>query len=230
MFFMGFDPTFVLLIPAMIFAFWAQWKVQSTYQKMSRVRAANGMTGREMARSIMNRNGLSGVDIEQVEGVLPDHYDPRAKKVRLTDNNYQGDSLASIAVAAHEVGHALQHAKGYAPMRWRWSLLGPANLGSTLAMPLAFIGILMGSGGIWLLDLGIILFSAVVLFQVVTLPVEFNASSRAYAHLTSVGIATPDEAAMAKKVLDAAALTYVASAATALLSLLRLILLRNSRD
>jgi hypothetical protein len=227
---MFFDSTMLLLIPGMLLAFFAQWKVTSTFKQYAQVRSSGGRTGRDVARALLNAYGAGDVQVEHVPGRLSDHYDPTKRVVRLSDDVYGSDSVAALGVAAHEVGHALQHAGGYAPMRWRWSLLGPANLGSTLAMPLAFIGILMGSGGIWLLDLGIILFSAVVLFQVVTLPVEFNASSRAYAHLTSVGIATPDEAAMAKKVLDAAALTYVASAATALLSLLRLILLRNSRD
>ena len=227
---MFFDSTMLLLIPGMLLALFAQWKVTSTFKKYSQVRSSGGRTGRDVARALLNAYGAGDVEVVHVPGNLSDHYDPTKRVVALSDSVYGSDSVAALGVAAHEVGHALQHAKGYAPMRWRWSLLGPANLGSTLAMPLAFIGILMGSGGIWLLDLGIILFSAVVLFQVVTLPVEFNASSRAYAHLTSVGIATRDEAAMAKKVLDAAALTYVASAATALLSLLRLILLRNSRD
>jgi Zn-dependent membrane protease YugP len=169
MFFMGFDPTFVLLIPAMIFAFWAQWKVQSTYKKMSRVRAANGKTGCEMAQSIMTRNGLSGVGIEQVDGFLTDHYDPRAKKVRLSANSYQGDSLASIAVAAHEVGHALQHANGYAPLVIRSAIAPVAGFASTLAFPLFLIGMFFRSGmSSFFMDLGILFFSGAVLFQFVT--------------------------------------------------------------
>jgi len=227
---MFFDPTILLMIPGMLFAFWAQWKVTSTFNKYSQVRSSGGRTGRDAARALLNAFGAGDVQVEHVPGRLSDHYDPRAKAVRLSDDVYGSDSVAALGVAAHEVGHALQDAKGYEPMRWRWSLLGPANLGSTLALPMAFIGLLLGQGGIWLLDIAIILFTGAVLFHVVTLPVEFNASSRAYKHLTAAGIATADEAAMAKKVLDAAALTYVASAAVAFLTLLRLVLLRNSRD
>jgi Zn-dependent membrane protease YugP len=230
MYFMGFDPTFVLLIPAMIFAFWAQWKVQSTYKKLSRVRAANGRTGCEMAQSIMTRNGLSGVGIEQVDGFLTDHYDPRVRKVRLSANSYQGDSLASIAVAAHEVGHALQHANGYAPLAIRSAIAPVAGFASTLAFPLFLIGMFFRSGmSGFFMDLGILFFSGAVLFQFVTLPVEFNASKRALAELTETGAVAPHEVAGAKQVLDAAALTYVAAAAMAALQLLRLVLLRNSR-
>jgi uncharacterized protein len=230
MYFMGLDPTFILLIPAMIFAFWAQWKVQSTYQQMSRVRAANGMTGREMARAIMTRNGLTDVAIEEVDGVLTDHYDPRSRKVRLSANNYQGDSLASIAVAAHEVGHALQHQSGYAPLAVRSAIAPVAGWASMAAFPLFLIGMFFHSSmSLFFMDLGILFFSGAVLFQFVTLPVEFNASRRALAQLTETGAIAPQEVAGAKKVLDAAALTYVAAAAMAALQLLRLVLLRNSR-
>ena len=230
MFLWGFDPTIVVLIPAMIFAFWAQWKVQSTYQQMSRVRAANGLTGREMARAIMTRNGISDVAVEEVDGVLSDHYDPRAKKVRLSAMNYEGDSLASIAVAAHEVGHVLQHANGYAPLMIRSAVAPVAGFASTLAFPLFIIGLIFRSGmSLFLMDLGILLFSGAVFFQLVTLPVEFNASHRALAQLTETGSIAPEEVRGAKRVLDAAALTYVAAAAMAALQLLRLVLLRNSR-
>jgi uncharacterized protein len=227
---MFFDWTMLLLIPGMLFAFWAQWKVTSTFSKYSQVRSTGGRTGGEAARALLNVFGAGDVQVESVPGRLSDHYDPTKRVVRLSEGVYGSDSVAALGVAAHEVGHALQHANGYMPMRWRWSLLGPANLGSTLAMPMAFVGLLIGRNGLWLLDLAIILFSAAVLFHVVTLPVEFNASSRAYKHLTSANIATREEALMAKKVLDAAALTYLASASVALLSLLRLVLLRNSRD
>jgi Zn-dependent membrane protease YugP len=227
---MFFDWTMFLLIPGMLFAFWAQWKVSSTFDKYAQVPTRGGRTGGEAARALLNAFGAGDVQVEHVPGKLSDHYDPTKRVVRLSDGVYGSNSVAALGVAAHEVGHALQHARGYQPMQWRWSLLGPANLGSTLAMPMAFIGLLLGSGGVWLLDLAIILFSAAVLFHVVTLPVEFNASARAYAHLTEANIASREEAAMAKKVLDAAALTYLASAAVALLSLLRLVLLRNSRD
>lgn len=231
MFLWGFDPTIVLLVPALIFAFWAQWKVQHTYQKMSRVRAANGLTGREMAISIMRRNGLSDVAVEEVGGVLSDHYDPRVRRVRLSSHNYQGDSLASIAVAAHEVGHAMQHAQGYAPLALRSAFAPVAGFGQMLAFPLFFIGLIFQSGmSGFLMDLGILFFSGAVAFQLITLPVEFNASKRALVQLTETGAVAPHEVAGAKKVLDAAALTYVAAAAMAALQLVRLLLIRNSRD
>jgi hypothetical protein len=227
------DPTFMLLIPAFIFAMWAQWKVQSTYKQMSQVRAANGMTGRDMARAIMSRNGVSDVGIEEVGGVLSDHYDPGAKKVRLSAPIYQGDSLAAIAVAAHEVGHVLQHAQGYAPLAIRSAIVPVANFGSTLAFPMFFIGFIFGGHGAFsrlLMDLGVLLFSGAVAFQMVTLPVEFDASKRALAQLTESGALAPQEVTGAKRVLDAAALTYVAAAAMAALQMLRLLILRRSRD
>ena len=224
------DPTFLLLIPAMIFAMWAQWKVQSTYNQMSKVRAANGLTGREMAMSIMRRNGISDVAIEEVGGVLSDHYDPRVKKVRLSAHNYEGDSLASIAVAAHEVGHVMQHAQGYAPLAIRAAIVPVAGFTSALAMPLFLVGLFFRSGmSLFLMDLGIALFAGAVLFHLITLPVEFDASKRALAELTTSGSIAPQEVAGAKKVLDAAALTYVAAAAVSALQLVRLILLRDSR-
>jgi len=226
------DPTFLLLIPAFIFALWAQWKVQHTYQKFSKVRAANGRTGREMALAIMARNGISDVAIEEVGGTLSDHYDPRVKKVRLSQGIYEGDSISSIAVAAHEVGHVLQHAEGYAPLAIRSAVAPVAQFGSLAAFPLFFIGIFFVKGvtGLWLMDLGIALFSGAVLFQMVTLPVEFDASKRALGQLTASGALMPQEVAQAKQVLDAAALTYVAAAAMAALQLLRLVLIRNSRN
>jgi len=220
-----------LLIPAMIFAFWAQWKVQHTYQKWSRVRAANGLNGADMARAIMNRNGVTDVGIEEVGGMLSDHYDPRVKKVRLSSHNFRESTIAGIAVGAHEVGHVLQHHQGYMPLQIR-SLMAPVvGIGSTLAFPLFFIGLIFQSGASTLLmDLGIILFTGAVLFHLVTLPVEFDASKRALAELTTSGALAPQEVAGAKQVLDAAALTYVAAAAMAALQLVRLVMIRNSRD
>jgi len=224
------DPTFLLVIPALIFALWAQWKVQSTYRKYSEVPASNRRTGREIALAIMSRNGVSDVTVEPVGGVLSDHYDPRTKVVRLSASNYQDSSIASIAVAAHEVGHVLQHAEGYAPLQIRSAIAPVASFGSMLAFPLFFIGIFFRTGFSGLLmDLGILFFTGAMLFQVVTLPVEFDASKRALAQLTSTGLVMPEEVSQAKQVLDAAALTYVAAAAMAALQLLRLILLRNSR-
>ena len=227
-----FDPTFLLLLPAMAFALWAQHKVKSTYEHFSNVPAANGLTGREMAASIMNRNGVTDVRVEPVGGVLSDHYDPRVKIVRLSADNYGGRSISSIAVAAHEVGHVLQHHQGWFPLALRSQIAPVASFGSTLAMPLFFIGRVFGARGPWgrwLMDAGIVFFAAAVLFHVVTLPVEFDASNRALAQLTSSGSLMPQEVAGAKRVLDAAALTYVAAAAVAALQLVRLLLLRNSR-
>ena len=224
------DPTLLLLIPALLFAFWAQWKVQSTYRRFSEVPASNGRTGREIAQAIMARNGVTDVAVEEVGGMLSDHYDPRAKVVRLSQANYEDHSIASIAVAAHEVGHVLQHAEGYVPLQIRTSIAPAAGIGSMLAFPLFFIGLIFNMPGVsgLLMDLGILFFTGAVLFQVVTLPVEFNASKRALAQLTSTGLVMPDEVSQAKQVLDAAALTYVAAAAMAAVQLLRLVLLRNS--
>ena len=229
---MFFDPTFLLLIPAMAFAFWAQWKVQSTYNRFSHVPASNGRTGREIALGIMARNGVSDVAVEEVGGVLSDHYDPRSKRVRLSPHNYRDSSIASIAVAAHEVGHVLQHHEGYVPLNLRTAIAPVAGFGSMLAFPLFFIGLIFNIPGVspLLMDLGILFFTGAVLFQVITLPVEFDASKRALAQLTSSGAVMPEEVSQAKKVLDAAALTYVAAAAMAAIQLLRLVLLRNSRD
>jgi uncharacterized protein len=231
-FLFGFDPTFIILIPALIFAMWAQWKVQHTYEKFSKVRASNGRTGHDMALAIMARNGITDVAVEPVGGMLSDHYDPRIKKVRLSEPIYAGDSISSIAVAAHEIGHVLQHAQGYAPLAIRSAVAPVAQIGSLAAFPLFFLGIFFVRGvtGAWLMDLGIALFTGAVLFQIVTLPVEFDASKRALVQLTETGAVMPQEVAQAKQVLDAAALTYVAAAAMAALQLLRLILIRNSRN
>jgi Zn-dependent membrane protease YugP len=227
-----FDPTMVLVLPALVFAFWAQWKVSSTYQKYSKVPAASGRTGREIAQAIMQRNGVTDVSVEPVGGVLSDHYDPRTKMVRLSEQNYSERSIASIAVAAHEVGHVLQHHEGYVPLQFRTAIAPVAGFGSMLAFPLFFIGLFFRIPNLSpiLMDLGILFFTGAVLFQVVTLPVEFDASRRALVQLSSTGAVMPEEVAQAKKVLDAAALTYVAAAAMAALQLLRLILIRNSRN
>jgi len=229
--FMPFDSTFLLLIPALIFAFWAQFKVQSTFQKYSKVRAANGLTGRQMAAAILSRNGITDVAIEPVPGTLTDHYDPRTRKVRLSEPVYNGASIAAVAVGAHECGHVIQHATGYVPLQLRSAIAPVAGFGSMLAFPLFFIGLVLGGAQAkWLMDLGIMLFTGAVLFQLVTLPVEFDASKRALAQITESGAVTPEEVGAAKKVLDAAALTYLAAAAMAAIHLLRMILLRNSRD
>ncbi len=227
------DPTMLLLIPAMILAFYAQTKVQSTYNKYSQVLAASRRSGREIAEAILGQNGISDVAIEQGHGFLSDHYDPVHKKVRLSPHNYAEPSVAAISVAAHEVGHAMQHAQGYAPLAFRTAIFPLANIGSTLAFPILLIGLFFVPGvrvaGVSLLDIGILLFSFGVVFQLVTLPVEFDASRRALVQLNRLGLVAPAEQAGAKKVLDAAALTYVAAAAAAVLQLVRLLILRDRR-
>jgi len=222
------DPTFILLIPAMILALYAQNKVKSTFAAMSRVRTRRGISGAEVAHSILSSNGLSHVTVESQPGHLTDHYDPRSKRVRLSEQVYAGRSVAALGVAAHEVGHALQDKAGFYPMRIRHGLLGPAQLGSTLAWPLALVGLIFGNPR--LLDIGILLFSGVVLFHVITLPVELDASKRALRHLASTGILNESELPGARKVLNAAALTYLAAAAVAVMNLIRLLILREARD
>ncbi len=223
------DPTMILIIPAFILALYAQHRVRSTYEKFSKVRAASGRTGAEMAKYLLSVNGLSHIEVVPVQGVLADHYDPGKKKVCLSEHNFHEPSVAAVAVAAHECGHALQHARGYVPLNLRSAFVPAAQIGSTAAIPLFFIGMIANMP--FLLTLGILFFAGAVLFQVVTLPVEFDASARALRELESRGLlASGQEVGMAKKVLDAAALTYVAAAAMALLQLVRLVLIRNSRD
>ncbi len=226
--YMFWDPTMILIIPALILTMIAQSRVQSAYQKYSRIRNMRGMTGAEAAMFILRRNGLSDVGVEMTHGTLSDHYDPRSRTVRLSAGIYQGNSIASIAVAAHECGHALQHHMGYVPLSFRSAFFPVVNISSKAAVPLLFLGFFLRSAG--LMDIGIILFSAVVIFHLVTLPVEFNASSRAIVQIEENGFLAMDEIGGAKRVLNAAALTYVASAAMAALQLLRFIILRNSRD
>ncbi len=188
------------------------------------------MTGREAAERLLHANGIYDVTVQRVAGNLTDHYDPRNKTLNLSDSTYASTSVAAIGVAAHECGHAVQHANGYAPLKIRGSLVPVANFGSTLAWPLILIGFLIqGNASVLLINLGILLFSAAVLFQIVTLPVEFNASSRALKSLETNGILYTEEVADTRKVLRAAALTYVASAASAILQLLRLILISGGR-
>jgi len=226
--FYPYDPTFILLIPAMILAVYAQWKVQSTYAKMSEIRSRKGITGVDAGRKLLDDNGLTGVGIEQIPGNLTDNYDPRDKKLHLSESTYNSDSIAAIGVVAHEVGHAVQDAKAYAPLKLRSGLVPVANIGSQLSIPLFFIGLIFGSPR--LMDIGIVFFSIAVAFTIITLPVEFNASRRAIAMLSGGGLVTKDEVPLAKKVLDAAALTYVAATAMAVLNLIRLLALRGSRE
>lgn len=218
----------IFVLPAMILALWAQFKVSSTYEKYSKVSNHRGMTGAEVAVKILNLYGIYNVRVEHIPGSLTDHYDPRANAIRLSDGVYSGTSVAALGVAAHETGHAIQHAKGYIPIKLRNMVVPVASLGSNLAVPLAILGLILGS--YVLVDIGIILFTAVVAFQFVTLPVEFNASRRAISVLDNQGILYGDELKGAKKVLSAAAMTYVAAAAVALGNLLRLLSLRGRRD
>ncbi len=228
-----YDWTWLLLIPAMIFAIYAQMKVSSTYEKFSQVISRSGYTGAELARQILNKAGmyspeLLDVDIVAIPGKLTDHYDPRARVLRLSEDNYYGRSVASLGIVAHEVGHAIQHARAYAPLTMRNAIVPVANIGSQLAFPLFFIGFLFNSPS--LMDIGILAFSIALLFQVITLPVEFDASARAVRILRSGNYMDEKELSMVKKVLVAAALTYVAATAMALLQLLRLLILRDRSD
>ncbi len=229
--FFFFDPTMIILVPAFILAVWAQMKVRSTYNTYKKVAAARGLSGAEVARYILQRNGVYDVEVEAVPGELSDHYDPRSKKVRLSESNYHSNSIAAVAVAAHETGHAIQHAVGYVPLTLRHAILPVTNFASYAAFPIFIIGFFFsGSMSLFFMRLGILFFAAVVLFHVITLPVEFNASWRGLEQLKSNGILLENEVKAARKVLTAAALTYVAAAAMALLELLRLIILANSRD
>ena len=225
-----FDSTIFLLIPAIILAFYAQFKVKSSYGKFSQVPNRRGITGYETARRILDANGLQHIQIERVSGELTDHYDPRTGVVRLSGGISGGRSVASVSVAAHEIGHAIQHATGYNALIVRNRLVPVANIASNLAWPLAIIGILMGSlAGSRIFDLAIILYAVAVLFQLITLPVELNASRRALQQLDKLGIVTEEgELRQSKKMLSAAALTYVAAAAVAVANLLRLFFLRNN--
>ncbi len=226
---MFFDQTMLLLIPALILAFYAQAKVKSTYDKYSKIPAVSwGKPGRMISEAILHRNGIHDVEIKEVAGVLSDHYDPRDKTVNLSPHNYNESSIAAVSVAAHETGHAIQHHVSYAPLVWRHQILPAVNFGNSLSIPIFFIGLIVSSP--LLMNFGILLFSAVVLFQLITLPVEFNASSRALKQLESGHFLSPEELAGAKKVLSAAALTYVAAATVSAMTLIRLLILRSQRD
>ncbi len=222
----------VLVMPALILAMAAQGKVSSTFNKYSRVQSHIGITGAEAARRIMEQNGIYDVSIERVSGNLTDHYDPSRKVLRLSDSVYSSSSIAAIGVAAHETGHAIQHARNYAPLSLRSLMVPLANIGSRLSMPLILIGLLFGfasSMGNTLITLGTIFFGLSVVFTIITLPVEFNASRRAIACLDESRILYSDEIDGAKKVLSAAAMTYVASTVVALANLLRLIVVFGNR-
>lgn len=218
----------ILVVPALLAALFADIMVKSTFSKYAKIPAKAGYTAREVARFILDNNGLQDVQIERIGGNLTDHYDPRSNTIRLSDNVYASTSVASLGVAAHEVGHAIQHSKNYTPIKVRNALVPATQFASYAAIPLALIGLIFGN---ILLKIGIILFAVTVLFQLVTLPVEFNASSRALETLRSNGFMEAEDLAGTKKVLSAAALTYVAAALVALMNLLRLILIaRDRRD
>lgn len=226
----GFDWTYLMVLAGAVLSLIASAKVNSTFQKYARVRSISGMTGAQVARRILDRNGLSDIPVEHVSGNLSDHYDPTRKVLRLSDSTYNSPSVAAIGVAAHECGHAIQHKVGYGPLKLRTMIVPAANVGSRLGMPIILLGLFFGGGGSFLVNLGIWVFSLAVLFQIVTLPVEFNASDRALVMLEDYGILGQDEKRKAKSVLSAAAMTYVAAAASSILQLLRLIILFGGRS
>ncbi len=229
MYYYGFDPTYILVIIGIIITMWAQGKMKTTFTKYSRVRSMSGMTGQEVARRILMANGIFDVTVEPVAGQLTDHYDPRSKVVKLSEVIYNSTSVAAVGVAAHECGHAIQDNQEYLPLRLRSAIVPVANLGSTLSWPMILIGIFLWNAGSYigysLVSIGILCFSLAVLFQLVTLPVEFDASRRALRQLSVTGILPPEEQQQTRAVLSAAALTYVAAAASSMLQLLRLVIL-----
>ena len=225
-----FDWTVVLLLPGLILGLWAQSRVISTYRKYQDVPSSSGLTGRDMAARILQQGGVTDVQIEATPGQLSDHYDPMRKTLRLSEPVYGSNSIAALGVAAHEAGHAIQHARGYFPMTLRAALLTPANLGTTIAPWIVIAGFFLGRAGGMIMDIGILLFSAAVLFHVVTLPVEFNASRRAVQELQTAGVVAPNEVGAVREVLQAAGFTYVAAAASSVLGLIRLLVLRRERS
>ena len=224
-----FDPTVIVLIPAILLSLWAQFKVKGAFAKYSEVRAMSGLSAEEVSRRLLDRNGLSAVRVERVPGELSDHYDPRAKVLRLSDSVNASRSIAAIGVAAHEVGHAVQDKENYGFLKFRNAIAPAVQLCSTASIPLFLIGLVIGS--LNLLNLGILLFCSVLVFHLVTLPLEFDASARALRMLRETNILAQQEIGGAKAVLDAAALTYVAALVMTVLQLVRLIALRGmSRD
>lgn len=224
-----FDSTYFLIIIGAVLSLAASARVKTTFAKYSKVRSLSGMTGAQAAERILHSAGIYDVAVMHVSGSLTDHYDPRDKTLKLSDNVYGQSSVAAIGVAAHECGHAIQHDKGYVPLRLRTAIVPVANIGATVSWPLIIIGLFLGYSQT-LINLGIILFSCAVLFQLVTLPVEFNASARAVRILDETGILYGEEVTGTKKVLGAAALTYVAAAAASILQLLRLVILFGGRN
>lgn len=224
-----FDPTYWLVIVGAVLCIWAQSRVSSTFRKYTKVRSRSGMTGAQAAQRILELSGIYDVRVEYVKGELTDHYDPKEKVVRLSQSTYGSASVAAIGVAAHECGHAVQHQQGYAPLKLRSALVPAANIGSRMGIPIILLGVLFGMNQ-YLIQIGIWVFALAVLFQVVTLPVEYNASNRALAMLGDYGLMEADETKGCRKVLSAAALTYVAAAASSILQLLRLILLFGNNN
>ena len=230
-----YDPTMILVIPAMIFALIAQGMVNSAFSRYSKVRARSGMTGEQVARALAHSNGLN-VTVHEVKGTLSDHYDPVKKTINLSPEIYRGTSIAALSVAAHETGHAVQDKTGYGFLKLRHALVPITQIGSNMAIPLFIIGMLLSAGssssiGWFLMNLGIVFFTVAVAFQIITLPVEFNASSRARQMLVREGYISGDEASGVKSMLNAAAMTYVAATAVAVFQLLRLLVIRgNNRD
>ncbi len=226
---MGYYPSMIILIPAILFAMYAQGKVASAYRRYANVRNNSGLTGAQVARLILDANGLSDVPINRIRGNLTDNYNPLQRTMNLSEAVYGTPSVASISIAAHEAGHAIQHSTSYAPLRFRNAIVPVVNLGSMAAWPLLFIGLIIGPGtGDLLFNLGVLLFMGVVVFHIVTLPVELDASKRAIAQLVSVGaVSNEQEADGAQKVLSAAALTYIAALAMAVANLLRIFLMRR---
>lgn len=226
--FYGFDMYYlVLVIPCVILAFWAQAKVKSTFNRYEQVLNVRGISGAQAAEAVLRQNGVTGVRIEWVAGKLNDHFDPRTNTIRLSSAVYSSTSVASVGVAAHEAGHAVQYAVGYFPIRLRAAIIPVTQFGSAAAFPLIILGLFMNSG--IMIDIGILAFGLSTVFQLVTLPVELNASRRALAAIEEGGLLMPDEYPMAKKTLTAAAITYVAALAVSLAQLLRLVLLFGGR-
>lgn len=232
MYFGMFDPTIIVLIPAMIFAMYAQIKVKSAYRKYLQIPGRRGITGRQAARMILDSNGLQHVSVEMTAGILTDHYDPSKDIMRLSEQVYNGTSIASVSIAAHESGHAIQDGTAYGFLRFRNAIAPVVSLVSTASWPLLFIGLFItwqgnATAGNFIFDLGVLFFTAVVLFHAVTLPVELNASKRAIGQLVELNIIDGAETRGARRVLSAAAMTYVAALATAVANLIRILMIRR---
>jgi Zn-dependent membrane protease YugP len=228
MLYMAFDSLYlVLVLPALIFSMWAQYRVKSSFKTYSNQRTSKGITGAQPAYEVLRQSGVKGVKIERVPGNLTDHFDPRTNVIRLSESVHDVSSVAAVGVAAHEAGHAIQYASEYAPIKLRAAIIPITNIGSSLSIPLIFLGIFLEMTG--LINIGIILFGAVVVFQLITLPVEFDASNRAVSILSKSGILSKNEIPAAKKVLSAAALTYVGALLVSLAQLLRLLSIARRR-